>query len=275
MKCFAVLLLSSLLPSLAQSADADANQIVQECVKQMSRSVRLRNSYTYKFLDEVKTLDRSGQVKETRLKLIEILYFGGKPYEHLLERDGKPLSPGEQKREQDKLNRAAQEAAKLTPAEREARQAKLDRERDKDNEWLQFIPKAYNFAFQPDVDLNGRSTYVLVATPKADYRGKYDNLLRNMQGKLFIDKSDYTLARTEADVLQSVSFGLFLGRLSKGTRLSFEQLRVNDEVWLPKNATAHVDARALVKAYRFDEHVVFSDYRKFQSESRIVPVSDH
>ena len=270
---FTLLLAPQLLRS-AEDAETNPNQLVRKCAEQMNKSVRLESSYTYKFLDETKNLDRNGAVKETHRKLVEIVYFAGKPNEHLLEKDGKPLPASEQKHEEEKMNHAASEAAKLTDEQRETRQAKLDHEREKDNEWLQYIPRAYNFSTQPAVDLNGRPTYVLNATPKEDYRGKYAGMLRKTKAKLFIDQADYTLARVEAEVLEPITFGLFLGRLSEGTRISFEQLRINDEIWLPKTATVHANARALVKTYRIDERLVFSDYRKFQSDSRIVPVSD-
>lgn len=172
------------------------------------------------------------------------------------------------------MNRAAEEASKLTDEQRQARQEKLDREREKDSEWFEFFPEAYNFSREPDTLLNGRRTYVMDAQPRADYHGKYAHILSKARCRLFIDEKDFTLARIEADVLQPITFGLFLAKLAEGTRLTFEQIRVNDEVWLPKSATVHASARALVKSYRFDERLEFSDYRKFQSESRIVPVSE-
>jgi hypothetical protein len=47
--------------------------------------------------------------------------------------------------------------------------------------------------------------------------------------------------------------------------------RVNDEVWLPKRIEAKVSARlALVKKYRIESDTSFSNYRKFQVESRVV-----
>lgn len=263
-----MLLLSSVEPQLT------TDQIVQNCVNQMKRSVRLRSSYTYKFQDETTELSRAGQAKNRHRKLVEVMYFAGKPYERLLEKDGRPLSASEEKHEQDKMNRAAAEAAKLTEAQREEQRAKQDREREKDNEWLQFIPKAFDFSRESDAMLNGRATYVVDVAPKRDYRGKYASMLGKTRGKLFIDQRDFTLARMEADVLEPISFGLFLAKLNAGTRITFEEIRVNDEIWLPKTVTVHADARALVKSYRFDERLVFSDYRKFQSESRIVAVNE-
>ena len=43
------------------------------------------------------------------------------------------------------------------------------------------------------------------------------------------------------------------------------------EIWLPKLVSAQVSGRILlVKGLRKDIHWTFSDYRKFQAESRVV-----
>ena len=48
-----------------------------------------------------------------------------------------------------------------------------------------------------------------------------------------------------------------------------------DEVWLPKRMQAAVDARvAVVKKFRGQMDITFSNYRKFQSDSRIVDTAE-
>jgi hypothetical protein len=66
--------------------------------------------------------------------------------------------------------------------------------------------------------------------------------------------------------------GLFLARIGKGTRLSFENFRVNDEVWATKRISLKASARvALMKRLDAEQEMTFSDYRKFQTDSRILP----
>ncbi len=75
-------------------------------------------------------------------------------------------------------------------------------------------------------------------------------------------------------LLGSIPFGLVLARLAKGSKIFFEQTRVNGEVWMPKEFRLDFDARvALVKRFLGDQVVTFSDFRKFQAESRIVSTS--
>jgi len=68
---------------------------------------------------------------------------------------------------------------------------------------------------------------------------------------------------------------LFLARLHKGSRISIELTRVNDEVWLPKSVALKLSARvALLKSFNVIEDVSYRDYKKFRTDTRIVPLPE-
>ncbi len=72
--------------------------------------------------------------------------------------------------------------------------------------------------------------------------------------------------------MDTISFGLFLFRIHKGTRLSFEQLHLNDEVWLTRKFYLNGGARiALLKNETVEQESTFSNYKKFATTSRILP----
>ena len=69
--------------------------------------------------------------------------------------------------------------------------------------------------------------------------------------------------------------GLFLARVHKGSRIVIEQTRVNDEVWLPRHMEVKVDVRlALVKNFNIAQDVTYRDYKKFRSDTRLVPLGE-
>ena len=81
--------------------------------------------------------------------------------------------------------------------------------------------------------------------------------------------------KVDAEAIDTVSYGLFLARVHKGSRVVVQQTRVNDEVWLPREVSVKIDVRvALLKNLDVAADVTYRDYKKFRSEIKIVPVDD-
>jgi hypothetical protein len=118
---------------------------------------------------------------------------------------------------------------------------------------------------------------VIAAEPKPGYRPKTEigNYLPQIRGKIWIDKAEYQWVKLEAETTGTIAFGFFLFRLDKGAHMEFEQARVNDEIWLPKRIHAAAAGRiGLVIKGAYESDTLFENYRKFQSDSRIVSSSD-
>jgi hypothetical protein len=249
----------------------DARSLVARAVAADDHSYRLARDYTYKIRDQIRELDPAGGVKSVHSTLDEVLYIGGKRYFRPLEKDGKPIASRQAKKEQAKLDRAAADASRLTQAEHDKRIA--DEERDIAKRRAQFkdVPDAYDFQFLGEDVIAGRAAYEISATPRAGFHGELQGILRNLEGTLWIDKQDLNWVKFEAEVLKPFSLGWFLARVGEGTHLSYELMRVNDELWVPKDVSLKAEARlALLKKVNVEQEITFSDYRKFQTDSRIV-----
>jgi hypothetical protein len=73
----------------------------------------------------------------------------------------------------------------------------------------------------------------------------------------------------------TISFGLFLARIHKGTHIVVETTRVNDEVWLPKHVSLHVGVKlALLKNFNEDLEQTFRDYKKFRTDTKFTVVGE-
>src|SRR5947207_3211203 len=104
--------------------------------------------------------------------------------------------------------------------------------------------------------MDGHDVWVISATPKPGYKLRHSDAkpLLKIKGELWIDKLEYQWARVEAESIDTISFGWFLARLSPGSKLIFEQSRVNDEVWLPKRQYVRASARlGLVKTLAMEQ----------------------
>jgi hypothetical protein len=253
----------------------DARSIVERAVAAWDRHDRLMLDYTYKARNEIRELDSAGRVKSDHSTVDEVMYIGGKRFFRPLEKDGKPLPAAQEKSEEAKLERAAREAGRLSDAEHEQRIEDAEQDRLKRREQFRGIPDAYDLKLVGETPIEGRKTWEILATPRPAYRGKFGGLFRNIEGKLWIDEQDFEWTKVEAEVLDNFSLGWFLARVNKGTHISFEMTRVNDELWAPGHFSLTASARiALMKKINAEQDVTFSDYRKFRTDSRIVSSGD-
>jgi hypothetical protein len=247
----------------AEDSTQDPHAIVVRSIAAQQQAEKARTSYLYETHETSRDLDSSGKVKAQHTTVSEVSYIGGRERHRLLQKDGRPLSPAEAQREQEKIDQAASGA----PA--------ADRGPGRRREMMQHIPDAFDFKLLADTVVEGCPAYQIAARPRAGYNGKYANMLRNVAGTLFIDKQSFEWTHVDAVALSTLSYGLFLARVAKGSHMALEQTRVNDEVWLPKRLAVNVTARiGLVKKLDLDREIVFSGYRKFQVDSRMTVSKD-
>jgi hypothetical protein len=226
----------------------DAAAIVRKAVEQYSKNEETLRNYTYTDRTVTDDLDAKGQVKATHSKVMEIMYIDGKQWTRTLEIDGKPVKQSEKK-----PGRA--ENAELRAA----------------NNPFRRIPAAYDLTIVGQPVINGRPTWEIRATPKKDYKGPHASVFRNVEGTLWIDQKDNAWVKFEADTSDTISFGLFIARIAKGTRIHVERVRVNDEVWAPSVVSLKGSARiALVKSINQQQTSRFSDYKKYSTDSHLV-----
>lgn len=251
--------------------ERDPREIVRRSVAADETSERIRRNYTYRVTNRLSELNSSGTITSSQTKTEEVLYIAGVPYVHLLEKDGKPLPADEARKEQQKLDREVRKASELTEPQRRRRLDDAIAKSSKQREQLRYIPDAFTFTLERELPLNGRLTWQLHAKPRPDYRGQWAFLFHNLEGTLWIDKADYAWVKVDATTLDTISIGLFLMRLAKGSHMIFENMKVNDEVWVRKHVSLFASARiGLLKKLNADQELLFSGYRKFQSDSRIV-----
>jgi hypothetical protein len=268
------------LTALLAGAFAPAGLAQQQARDIVAKSVELDQSnwqhmkdYTWIARQTDRLLDSSGQVKSTKTEKWETVVIYGEPHHRVLERNGQPLSSGEQRKEQEKLDKAVAKRANETPEQRAHREADFEHEREKDREFLREIPDLFDFALVGEEKIDGHDVWVISATPKPGAQPKHGDAkpLLKIRAKVWIDKAEYQWVRLEAETTATISFGLFIARLAPGATLEFEQTRVNDEVWLPKREVVRGAARlGLVKKLVGEEETTWNNYRKFQVDSKVV-----
>lgn len=255
----------------------DAADIVRRSVEQDRLNFERANNYSYIQQTVQRRLGKDGRVWKTESRTFDVMVIDGELYEKLIAKDGKPLSVAEARKEQEKLDRELARRRGEDPHKRSRRLRDLEKRRREGRQFAGEIPDAFEFRLVGEERLEGRPVWVLDAEPRSGYvpRAKRAALLTRFRGRLWIDQQDYQWVRVEAETIAPVSFGWILARLAPGARLTFEQRRVHDEVWLPSRAWMRLGARlALLMKVRAEIEVCWRDYRKFQSDTRITGFSE-
>jgi hypothetical protein len=267
------LLLLAAAASLAWAQDP--RELVRQAVARIDHNLEIARNYTFLERSEIRELDADGRIKTRKIRQYDVTPLEGSPYRRLVGRDDHPLAPEEERQEQKKLEDSIAQRQKETPQERARRIAEWEKKRQRQREPLDEIADAFDFRMAGEERLEGRPVWVIDATPHPGYhpRSRGARLFPKLRGRLWIDKADHEWIKTECEVIGTISVGLFLVRLNKGARLSFEMTRVNGEVWLPRRIEAYGSAKvALLKSYHLATETTYSQYRKFQADSHMVPL---
>ena len=268
MRTFIVLIASSIALLAQSGGKLDPRDMVRRSIVTGDRSYKAGQQYTYTERDEEKRLGSHGRVKSTEVDVSKVVFINGEPFEQLVEHNGGPPTPSEQKKEQDKIQKRRNE----TGTQRAARLRKETSERA----FLHEVPEAFDFKLIGEETINGRPAYVLAATPHPGYqpRSKQANMFSKVQGKLWVDKEDFGWMKIDAQVMQPFAMGFFLARVQKGSRIHFEQIRVAPGVWLPKRIEVCADAKIMfVKNYDMNEVITYSNYQKAGNKTEVSSAS--
>jgi hypothetical protein len=266
--------MAAVSPGTALPAE-DAREIVRKSVDLDQANWQRMRDCTWVAHSTERHFDSDGKVKSVERGAWETVMLDGEPYRRMLERNGQPLSAAEQKKQQDKLDRSVARLAHETPEEKRRRLAEYESRRRKEREFLREITDAFDFRVVGDAQVDGHDAWVIAGTPKSGYRARDRDAkaLLKIRGKLWVDKATYQWVRLEAETTETIAFGVFLARLNPGASLVFEQVPVSDNLWLPKRMYMKGAGRVgLIKRIAMEQELTWSSYRKFQVDSKIVPL---
>jgi len=255
----------------------DAQEIVRRSIElDQTNWVRMAD-YTWEGRSLERHFDSHNRVTSRHSESWDTIVLDGQTFRRTLERDGKPVSADEQRRQQQKLDKAAARLEKETPEEKQRQAADVDKARRRERQFLLEVPDAFNLTLEGSDKIDGRDVWVISGVPKPGYHAKSRDgaALAKIRGKIWIDKESYQWVRLQGETIGTISFGLFLARLNPGARLEIDQTRVNGEVWLPKREYMTGTGRiGLLKRVAEDDEITWSDYKKFHVESKVVAIPE-
>jgi hypothetical protein len=267
------LLLLGLVPGTAAPAEVDVREIIRRVVAADESNWRLARQYGFSERVDARRVDSQGRIESGDVKTYDVILLDGSPYRRLSGRNDQALPPRDEKKEQHRLARSIAERRNETPGQRALRIIAYEIRPEWHREAWRELPQAFDFRLVAEEKANGRSQYAIEATPREGYQphSRTAKVLAQLKGKLWVDKQDYRIVRADVEVVDTISVGLFLFRLARGSRAAFEQFQVSENVWLPRRVQVSASARVgLLKVVRVEQEVTYSNCRPAQTASVVI-----
>ncbi len=211
--------------------------------------------------------------KKSETREFDVFYLEGLPVHKLTRKNGKDLTPDEQRKESERIDKEIVKAKKRK-AEAESKGKQTDRFGNDEVTVSRFLELG-SFSNPRRIKLNGRETIAIdyAGDPKAKTRNRTEEVIHVLAGTIWVDEQDRTITRMEGQFANpfKLAGGLFLS-IKKGTNFSVEMTKINNEVWLPARIEGHGTARVLLFVnFSGSALITYSDYRKFKATSTILP----
>jgi hypothetical protein len=260
-----------------QLSQDQIRDLVREAAEKDIENDKKQRDYTYIQREEEHKLDGNGQLKSSESRTYEIMVLYEEQVRKLIARDDKPLSENDAKKEEEKVQKIIEKRKNESENDRKKRVEKQDKDREEGRQFVKEIADAYTFRFTGEEKLDGRDSFVIDGDPRPGYEPhmKDAKFLPKFRFRVWIDEAEKQWVKLDIQCIDTVSVGLFLLRLHKGSNIRIDQVRVNDEVWLPRHVALKLDARlALLKGLNISEDVTYRDYKKFRTDTKILPVGE-
>jgi hypothetical protein len=272
-------------PANPSRSATPAPQLSEEQIRVLIRQVadkdiendKKQKDYTYIERQEEHKLDGKGEVKSSESKAHEVMVLYGEQVERLIAKDDKPLSEKDAAKEEERIRKLTDKRKNENEEQRQKRLQSEEKDRQDARKFVSEIADAYNFRLVDTENLDGREAYAIDAEPRPEFEphSKEAKVLPKFRFRVWIDRAESQWVKLDAECIDTVSVGWFLARIHKGSRLLVDQTRVNDEVWLPRHVALKVDVRfALLKNFNLAADVTYRDYKKFRTDTKIVPVRE-
>jgi hypothetical protein len=239
----------------------------------------VQSQYTYNEQIISRQVDSDGKLKKTEIKVYEVYPSADEQftYKKLILKDDKPVSAEAlnkgsnncDKRRQEWQRRFKQENA---DQKRRREESELEAKR-KEEASVNEAFRLYQITMIGRKQIEGVSVIGLSFEPRQDYMPKTEggSVLRKVRGKAWFSEEDHEYVRIEAELNDSLSFGLgFIVRLNKGTRMIFQRRKINNEVWLPVDSHFTGTGRIFfLKGFQIDKETIYSGYQNMSVETNI------
>lgn len=200
-------------------------------------------------------LDKNGKVKERNQYTHQVVLVEGRPYQRLVEKNGKPLTGDDLKKEAEREKKFRESIAK-PPKKNDDDDDDLDLTED-------VVARFQNHVIGKE-EVSGRTAYKVTFLPRSDIKlpekKRMDRFINRLEGTMWLDAETFALLKLDMHLTEPVSI---LGVMANIRQLDLRMLQamVAPDVFAPQEIEMRIDGRKLFSAMRLHQTVQFKDFR--------------
>lgn len=247
----------------------DIPKLMHEVEDHQRAAEAIQKDYLY---HEV-AIEQRSDGKKTETNEFDVFWLKGVRVHKLTRKDGRDLTADEQRKENERIDKEVSKALERK-RKADARSAETDSNGNEEVTVSRFLELG-TFSNPRRVKLKGRDTIAVdyAGDPKAKTRNRLESVISDLAGTIWVDEQDRAITHLEGRFAKPFKIGGgMVMSIKKDTNFSMEQMKINNEVWLPSRLEGRGGARVMLLLH-FDGSVLVtnSDYRKFKATSTILP----
>ncbi len=260
-------------PNAAETTLPDIPSLMRAVETNQHAAEAQAKHYVYHSTQTMRETDKHDGVKLTQVSEYDVYWIGDVAVRQLVRKNGRDLTPEEQKKEEESVEKEAAKAR--ARREHAAAEGRATDARGEEEVTVSRLLELGRFTNARRVALDGRPTIQVdfSGDPAAHTRNRFEEVIRDMEGTVWVDEQDKVLRRVEGRFVRPFKVGGgLLADIREGTSFQFDQRKINDEVWLPSTIEA-VGGMRMLLLFHFDGsgRIANSNYRRFRATSTILP----
>jgi hypothetical protein len=267
-------------PDASATTLPDIRTLMAEVEEHAKFADEQRKDYTYRVHTENIEVDNNEQTKKTTTLDSDSFTIDGVRVNKVTERNGKPLTPDEAKKENESVDKTL-DKAKAARAKHEKNGKPTDDQGDDVVTLGRFFDLG-TFSNLRAGEYGGRPAWLVDYTgdPKAKTHNSFEGVIRDITGTLWIDQHDHVLVALQGSFVHDFKIGAgLIANIHQGASFNARFTRV-DDVWLPAEINGNGNVRYLLLfSFHGHFHQVMSNYKKFRTGVTLLPgnqvINDH
>ncbi|MBI2683660.1 MAG: hypothetical protein HYX26_10705 [Acidobacteriales bacterium] len=252
------------LPSTAQEPHKplpNAEEVVKKVIareEQADKREEAKPGYLFAQRSIEEKLDKSGAVTERNDRLYQATLIDGHIYLKPVEKNGKPLTGEDAKKEEEREKKFRERIKKPLTQKKDDDDIRLNEE----------LVSRYQFHVIGRERVNDREAFVLTFLPRTNVKlpekRRMDKILNRLEGKVWVDTEAFALLKVDMHLTEPTSLAGGLGSV-RSLDFLIELFAVDPDTFVPKEVRVAFEGRKLFTGMHVKQTATYSDYRKIEN----------